>query len=242
MKTDLLRFQLLAKSYEKYLQFLDEIDFTLNENNIQLNNEFRDKISELSLNYIENCFVLSIIINKIHKKVMKFKTFYFFNDFLINLDLNSDENCGENTNNLNKTQFNEDSEEYLNYKNIESNDETIDGIIDENIATNEENNDFHRNIKSETTDQTDSVVSESVADEDSDEELNNNSNDFNYSPNTYQRVNDLNTRDQYICEYKGCSKIFKTKLRLKLHKIKHSDDYRCDWLGDVIIGRILITN
>ena len=55
LKTDLLRFQLLAKSYEKYLQFLDEINFTLNENNIQLNNEFRDKISELSLNYTENC-------------------------------------------------------------------------------------------------------------------------------------------------------------------------------------------
>ena len=57
LKTDLLRFKLLSIRYQKYLQFLDEIDFTLNENNIQLNNEFRDKISKFSTNCIKNCFV-----------------------------------------------------------------------------------------------------------------------------------------------------------------------------------------
>ena len=31
LKTDLLRFKLLSIRYQKYLQFLDEINFTLNE-------------------------------------------------------------------------------------------------------------------------------------------------------------------------------------------------------------------
>ena len=81
MKTDLLRFQLLTNSYQKYLQFLDEIDFTLNENNIQLNNEFRDKISELSLNYTENCFVFIDNNNENPQKGNEIQ--YFWKTFLI---------------------------------------------------------------------------------------------------------------------------------------------------------------
>ena len=64
LKTDLLRFKLLSIRYQKYLQFLDEINFTLNENNIQLNNEFRDKISKLSLNCSKNVLFVSNICNE----------------------------------------------------------------------------------------------------------------------------------------------------------------------------------
>ena len=71
LKTDLLRFKLLSIRYQKYLQFLDEINFTLNENNIQLNNEFRDKISKLSLNCNQKCFVCIENCNEIQSKGMK---------------------------------------------------------------------------------------------------------------------------------------------------------------------------
>ena len=71
LKTDLLRFKLLSIRYQKYLQFLDEINFTLNENNIQLNNEFRDKISKLSLNCNQKCFVCIENINTNQSKGLK---------------------------------------------------------------------------------------------------------------------------------------------------------------------------
>ena len=67
LKTDLLRFKLLSIRYQKYLQFLDEINFRLNtENNIQLNNEFRDKISKLYTNCNQNVLYLSKILIQIN--------------------------------------------------------------------------------------------------------------------------------------------------------------------------------
>ena len=76
LETDLLRFKLLSNNYQKYLQFLDEINFTLNENNIQLNNEFRDKISKLSLNYSQKCFVCIENINTNQSKGIEIKNFF----------------------------------------------------------------------------------------------------------------------------------------------------------------------
>ena len=65
------------------------------KNNIQLNNEFRDKISKLSLNYSDNCFVF-IDDNKNQSKGKEFsifskklKYFLLFSDSLQNTeDLN----------------------------------------------------------------------------------------------------------------------------------------------------------
>ena len=72
LKTDLLRFKLLSIRYQKYLQFLDEINFRLNtENNIQLNNEFRDKISKLYTNCNQKCFVFIENINSNQLKGIK---------------------------------------------------------------------------------------------------------------------------------------------------------------------------
>ena len=71
LKTDLLRFKLLSIRYQKYLLFLDEINFTLNDNNIELNNEFRDNISKLYTNCNHNCIVFIENINSNQLKGIK---------------------------------------------------------------------------------------------------------------------------------------------------------------------------